>query len=266
MEAKDYISSGILEQYVLGLLSEEEMQEVDQMAHKHPEVREELDAIRNSMSAYATANDVKPAPGTLEGIMDSISDSGGKTSKSTSDTVKSRSLYGRLVAAASIVLLLSLGLNVYLFLQMDDLHEQIARLREENTVLAEQVEQVSNEKAEAESLLAFISDATTRQISMPAVDESLNVDACVFWNKESGHVVINASRLPQAPTGKQYQLWALKDGEPKSAGLVALGSNRLQRMQQVDAADAFAVTLEPEGGSDQPTLEELKVMGKVNKS
>ena len=45
MNSKEYIESGILELYVFGKLTDEEMAEVSQMAIQHPEVKDEITAI-----------------------------------------------------------------------------------------------------------------------------------------------------------------------------------------------------------------------------
>ena len=42
MNINDYISSGILEQYVLGDISPQEKKEVECMSHIYPELQEEL--------------------------------------------------------------------------------------------------------------------------------------------------------------------------------------------------------------------------------
>lgn len=56
----DYIDSGILEQYVLGLTSPEESEEVEKMAALHSEVRAEIDSISNALEVYAQQNAVAP--------------------------------------------------------------------------------------------------------------------------------------------------------------------------------------------------------------
>ena len=45
MNSKEYIESGILELYVFGKLTDDEIAEVNQMATQHPEVKEEITAI-----------------------------------------------------------------------------------------------------------------------------------------------------------------------------------------------------------------------------
>lgn len=55
-----YIESGILEMYVMGATSAAESREVEQMAATHSEIRRELEAISQTMEAYAVAHAVKP--------------------------------------------------------------------------------------------------------------------------------------------------------------------------------------------------------------
>ena len=52
----DYIKTGILEQYALGLTTEEENLQVIEMCSKHPELEKEIDAIISSLVTYAQAN------------------------------------------------------------------------------------------------------------------------------------------------------------------------------------------------------------------
>lgn len=49
LNTSDYISSGILESYVLDQLSDKEREEVKQMALKYPEIQAELIAIENTL-------------------------------------------------------------------------------------------------------------------------------------------------------------------------------------------------------------------------
>ncbi len=72
MDIKEYISSGILESYVLGHTSEAEAKELEILAKKHPEVQEELDAIRAALETYAVDFAVAPPAQLKARILDSI--------------------------------------------------------------------------------------------------------------------------------------------------------------------------------------------------
>jgi anti-sigma-K factor RskA len=86
--------------------------------------------------------------------------------------------------------------------------------------------------------------------------------AQVFWNTKTHDVFIADVSLPQAPSNKQYQLWAIVDGKPVDAGMISDAKNLAQKMKVFEKADAFAITLEKRGGSATPTMEEIYVMGK----
>ncbi|RZL18688.1 MAG: anti-sigma factor, partial [Pedobacter sp.] len=91
----------------------------------------------------------------------------------------------------------------------------------------------------------------------------------VYWNKKDKSVLINyvAMDLPKADAEHEYQLWALVNGKPVSLGVFgktdSTSTEALQKMQAIQDAQAFAVTLEPMGGSVNPTMEKLAVMGGV---
>jgi mannose-6-phosphate isomerase-like protein (cupin superfamily) len=61
-EIKDYIESGILESYVLGLTTEEESREVEEMASNNLEVRKAIDAFSKSLEAQVLVDAVEPRP------------------------------------------------------------------------------------------------------------------------------------------------------------------------------------------------------------
>ena len=69
-----------------------------------------------------------------------------------------------------------------------------------------------------------------------------------------GYVVV--TDLPSAPAGKTYQAWYIVDGHPSSAGVMDVGQDGdliASGMQPMAGTAVVAFTLEPTGGSDQPT-------------
>jgi anti-sigma-K factor RskA len=68
-------------------------------------------------------------------------------------------------------------------------------------------------------------------------------------------VVVGSSLDPLDP-GRTYQVWRMKDNKPTSAGMLGRGSGLLY-VDGIDDTDAFAVSVEPAGGSDQPTTEPI---------
>ena len=80
-----------------------------------------------------------------------------------------------------------------------------------------------------------------------------------FWNEPQSSAVAHVFRLPPAPAGRTYQIWAIADGKPVSIALFNSGLDghalveRFTLPASVAGISAVAVTVEPEGGSPQPT-------------
>jgi anti-sigma-K factor RskA len=94
---------------------------------------------------------------------------------------------------------------------------------------------------------------------MPGKEQNL---ATVLWDRNSKDVYIYVNNMQQIPKGKQYQLWAIVNGTPVDAGVIG-NCIGVCKMKKIEHAEAFAITLEKEGGNAVPTLTEMYVMGKV---
>ncbi len=82
--------------------------------------------------------------------------------------------------------------------------------------------------------------------------------ARVFWDRRRGDWRLYAAGLPPAGAGRTYQLWILTAEEKLSAGLFdpsarEPGGGTFLMPEGSGPAVAAAVTVEPEGGSRQPT-------------
>lgn len=62
LSSKEYIESGILELYVLGITSEDQTKAVEMMASSDPAIEQEMVLIRESLEGYAMANAIDPNP------------------------------------------------------------------------------------------------------------------------------------------------------------------------------------------------------------
>jgi mannose-6-phosphate isomerase-like protein (cupin superfamily) len=69
VDIKNYIESGVLEEYCLGLLNEEEQSFLIQMTLLYPEIKAELNAVEKVMENLAIAAAVEPAPGVKDKVL-----------------------------------------------------------------------------------------------------------------------------------------------------------------------------------------------------
>ncbi len=59
MDVGDYITSGILQDYCLGLLTYEEEIKIEKMCQMYPQVARELQLLRLALEKYASSNKIK---------------------------------------------------------------------------------------------------------------------------------------------------------------------------------------------------------------
>ncbi|MER5951735.1 anti-sigma factor [Streptomyces sp. NPDC001904] len=84
----------------------------------------------------------------------------------------------------------------------------------------------------------------------------------VVISQSSGRAVFIASHMAAPPKGKVYQLWFADGGHMRSAGLMdAARTDQSVLMDgRVGEATGLGITLEPAGGSQQPTSQPLTTM------
>lgn len=85
----------------------------------------------------------------------------------------------------------------------------------------------------------------------------------VVESRSLGRATLVMSAVADPPTGKVYEMWLRRpDGSMAPAGLVSHGGNRtLVFAGNANKATGAAVTVEPPGGSSQPTTAPLALVG-----
>ena len=273
MNVKEYIKSGILEAYLAGELSEEEMLEVDRMAQEHPAIKQELDEMVRSINKYAESTGKQPNPEVLDKAVESIRETEKedffKALREPEEEIQIKrvNVVPVWTIAATILLFLSVGFNYIFYTQFRDAKDQLAILESDKTTLASQVSDQQQELQYAQLRIAHFLNEDNIHIRMDGLDLAPKSFANVFWNKKSNAVFISVDNLPEPPHGHQYQLWAIKPGQaPIDAGI--FDHNQLiQELKVIRGnVEAFAVTLEKEGGSPVATVDKTFVKGFLKKS
>nr|WP_245227672.1 anti-sigma factor [Pedobacter petrophilus] len=173
-----------------------------------------------------------------------------------------------LVACVALLLMSTAALFVT-YSKLTDAHDQIASLNLDKEKFAGVVSKLEYSNQGLNNLVEMSESKDWATIKMQGQAISPQSKMNVYWNKKDKRVVINylAIDLPKADAQHEYQLWALVNGKPVSLGVFgktdSTSREALLKMQTIQKAQAFAVTLEPMGGSVNPTMEKLTVMGGV---
>ena len=261
MNIEEYISSGILEAYILEELSPKESKDVELKAAAYPEIRSELEMIEETLFQAAQLTSV-PAPDHLKSnILNSIPDGHDSLSETKVISINNSTWKYATAAAVSLLVVSSVYINS-LNSDLKEARNEIIAMESNQQRLAEDLNQVNYTNEKIQSGLDFLASAETKAVPLGGTDISKSSKAFVFWNPNTAEVRFRIADLPELPTDKQYQLWALKDGKPIDLGVFDVEEGLLA-MKAIDGAQAFAVTLEPAGGSVNPTLDQMYLYGDV---
>ena len=144
-----------------------------------------------------------------------------------------------------------------------------ATLEQETAVQAANLKEELAKKSALSDELAQINSVLNspqwRIIPLSGLEPSPDASARVYWDVQGNRWVVSAE-LPPAPQGKVYQLWFVTPTSNISAGLInpdksGHGFSVVPVPSKAQLA-AAAITLEPEGGSEQPTLP-IYLLGKA---
>lgn len=266
MNSQELISSGIIESYVLGTASAEEIRLVNEMASKFPEVEAEVRAVEEAILAFASASapDLSRVKSRLFEEINKES-SGREEAKIVSLPPKKDSPpFFKYAAAVLLVLFVSSAvINFVLNSKVKDAEEKMSFAQKDNAALLQQSAQQQELLEKTNAQLAVISNPDNKIVKLKGLELSPNAAAVIYWNSTNTEVYINAQNLPAADSDKQYQLWAIVNGKPVDAGVFDLTQDSLQKMKNITGAQAFAVTLEKKGGSAEPTLSAMYLLGNV---
>lgn len=238
MDILAYIQSGIIESYLLGIAGDEEKQELDRLRRIYPEVenafRHAEEWLHGVSSPSATTVPAKVKEQIFATIHEEFGDAAGTVQVQTSSR-----LYKYLAVVSLILLTSSVIFNLALY------------------------KKYRTEKKSIGNDLKLVAGSGSSKIVMDAIPGKGNFQSTLLMDDTGKQLLLVSNSLPIAPAGKQYQLWAFVKGKPVNAGLLN-DCMPYCKFSSVAHAEAYAVTLEPSGGSVDPTADQMFVFGKVN--
>lgn len=256
MKGKDYISSGDLELYALGLLSEQDSRAIE-MALQDPEVAAELARIESGLEALANLAAVPPRSALKDKILTKV-----QSQEVIAETEVRKVNW---LQAASVTLALVSSVLAFIFWQnWQSAEKRLELALLENSQIAEQATFTNRQIDELELAMAIMTDPAVRQIDLKGLEATPQSRTFVYWNQDTKETYLQIGYLDELPPEQQYQLWSIQDGKPVNSGVFDLETDSvLIKMIDSQAPQAFAITIEPRGGSKSPTLDQMVVLGNV---
>lgn len=271
MNIQEYISSGIVESYVLGLAEPDERAEFEKMSAQHQSIREARDLFEQSLERFMISQSVQPPESVRPLVLKSVAISHTRISEPLANggatLVRMVNRLRYLTAAAVILLVTSAALNFYLFSQYKSYSSRYEAMLARNTEMAQATQAMQTQLKDYESALTVIRNPDMAVIKMAGqavpTSPAPASAATIYWNTRTKDVYVLVNNMPPPAADRQYQLWAIVDGQPVDAGVfdVSYGVS-VVKMKNIPRAQAFAVTLEKRGGSPTPTVDQMYMLGR----
>ncbi|MGC2942042.1 MULTISPECIES: anti-sigma factor [unclassified Brevibacterium] len=271
---RDYLAAGL----ALGGLTDDELAEAQALAESDADFRAEVASYEETISLMAESDEpVEISPATRDAILripenheqeptpDSSRTAEAEASPDAADTAtpaptslndrrearrsdarigsgdesqpRRRPWLPWVAAAAAIVVAAGLGATVWQQQQrQNDLEEDLAA-----------TQQRLNDSAR----LMEASDLRTDTADMPE-----GGSVTVFSSESEQLIRLSPKDIGQPPAGKSMQMWVIGDDGPVSAGLMSAEPMTITDETFAEGS-VFGITVEPEGGSKQPTTDPI---------
>jgi anti-sigma-K factor RskA len=229
------------EAYVLGALPDDERASVEAYLALHPERQAEIDDLAGVAGLLALAPPEQEPPADLRRRVMQVVES--ESTRPRAARRSTSSWFGWLgdirnvaLGAAALLVVGLLSWNVLLQGDVRDLRGQVEEARTADPA------------------------QETREIELGGSWAEQGARAEVTALKDDRAILV-IEDMPSMPEGRTGQVWVIHDDKPEPSGLLEPSGNMAATAitTPLRGADAIAVTVEPAGGSDQPTSDPVLV-------
>jgi anti-sigma-K factor RskA len=251
-EMNNEIFEDLKDAYVLDALPEEERRAFEDYLAAHPERQAEIDELGVVAGLLAFAPpEQEPSPQLRSGIMEIVG-SEASPMRARRESALARfwgylGARGLALGAAALLVVGLLSWNLLLQGQVGDLQGEVQNSQD----------QVKDLKGRVQDAQAQRQVKQSQTIELAGSWASQGADAEVAYIGQH-QLILVAKNMPSVPDNRTCQIWVIKgDSPPSPSGLFQPDGNMTATpiTNSVEKADTIAITVEPAGGSDQPTTE-----------
>jgi Anti-sigma-K factor rskA len=259
MNIHEYISSGIVELYVMGLCSDQEKKELENLRLEYPELNKAIVEFENSLEKNIGLHPVLPDAKTDNKILASLD----ALQANNKPLAKIRSIRtAKLFRVAAIFLFLAAGSVIFLLVKQNNkLHEQLAG----SGAIHATIDKDNIDATLPESDYKIMLDPKITPVAMYGVGDYTPCRCTMFWDKKTGKMYVIIHHLPLSSEKEDYQLWGMVNNQPVSIGIIKdeIRGRFIELSNVPSGASSFIVTLEKAGGNTTPDYKETYLSGRI---
>jgi hypothetical protein len=131
--------------------------------------------------------------------------------------------------------------------------ERAAQREMRETIAAMQSQQATTQE-EREMLSTILAAGDATHVAVPVRDGG---SLQLMYSRERGAMLVQPAELPALPADETYQLWMIDGDDVTSAGLLEDPADAVMHAGTIPEGIVVGLTIEPAGGSEQPSMEPL---------
>lgn len=241
MDKKRILDEGLLELYLTGELSEELTNAVEEALENDKSLKEHFDALESDFERMGMEQAIAPPHSVKLRLKNAVG--------------QSRTNWLPLSIAASFALIFGLS-TFWLYEKWQDAEQNLNTLQNQASELQQQVNNLESEYRLTSNRLESINNPDVTPLVLYGNSKAPNGKVIAYVNHKSQLVLVNPKGLPRLPENKTYQMWSDVNGEMINMGVVPTDKELVQ-LKYIENAESLNLTIEPVGGSEHPTVEEL---------
>jgi anti-sigma-K factor RskA len=228
---------GLKDAYVLGAMTEEERREFEEYLAVHPERQAEMEELNAVTSLLALSPEERePSPQLRRSIMDVVEHEAEPRRTSSRSRLARMGEYlsvrNLALGAAALLVIGLFSWNMLLQGEVGDLQGRVQNLQ----------------APQEESRMVALRGSKAAH--------GAHVEVMILGDQRA---VLMAEDMPPVPEEKTFQIWIIVNDVPQPSGLFETRDDPVATVidRPLRGADAVAVSVEPEGGSPEPTTDPM---------
>ncbi|SFD16337.1 anti-sigma factor [Algibacter pectinivorans] len=240
-----FLSSGLLDKYLLGETTPAEAEMVESFIARYPEIENNYNMMQHNLEVVAKTHAVEAPKALLNSILDELDD----TPVVKLNSPKKHKTWFKLSIAASVAALIFAGSATYFY-------DQNQKLQNDSVVVDAEIEDLRSDIAKNNEMLDKVmrqllklNNPETEKYIIKGNERAKDLKTVAYINPKEKTSMIDVVSLPELPEEQCYQIWAELQGKMVSLGILDKADRKLRNIPYMEDALALSITIEPKDGN-----------------
>ncbi|WP_396601824.1 anti-sigma factor domain-containing protein [Algibacter sp. R77976] len=240
-----FLSSGLLDKYLLGETTSEETEMVESYISRYPEIENEYNTMQHNLEVVAKASAVEAPKSILNTILEELDDA----PVVKLNAPKRYKKWYKFSIAASVAALIFAGSSAYFY-------NQNKKLQNDTIIVDAEIDDLRSDIAQNNAMLDKVmrqllklNNPETEKYIIKGNERAKDLKTVAYINPKEKTSMIDVVSLPELPEEQCYQIWAELQGKMVNLGILDKADRQLRNIPYMEDALALSITIEPKGGN-----------------